>query len=229
MRKAERLFQLITLLRSRRQVMTAQELAERLEVSERTIYRDMQALSLSGMPIESEAGVGYRLRPGFNIPPIMFDENELEALLLGVRMVQGWSDDQLSQAAATALDKIRSVLPEQLHHRHTLKPEWLLVPDFHRTNRTQYSSRIREAIKTQQMLDLHYQREDSTYSQRRVWPLGLVYWGQTWTLVAWCEIRHDYRMFRLDRIQELEESDCHYPLHPQRNLQHYLSRFDCDS
>ncbi len=228
MRKAERLFQLLTLLRSRRQVITAQELAARLEVSERTIYRDMQALSLSGMPIESEAGVGYRLRPGFSIPPLMFDEDELEALLLGVRMVQGWSDETLGQAANSALDKIRAVLPERLHQHHTQQPEWLLVPDFHRENRTQHSDQIRQAIKSRQILSIKYQRQDNAFSDRSIWPLGLVYWGQTWTLVAWCELRNDYRMFRLDRIQGLTVSDKIYPEDPQRSLQHYLRSQACE-
>lgn len=94
MRKAERLFQIITVFRSRRTVITAEQLAAQLEVSERTIYRDMQALVLSGIPIESEAGVGYRLKPKFDIPPLMFNESELEALLIGVRMVQGWSGEE---------------------------------------------------------------------------------------------------------------------------------------
>ncbi len=229
MRKAERLFQLLTLLRSRRQVITAQELAERLEVSERTIYRDMQALSLSGMPIESEAGVGYRLRPGFSVPPLMFDEDELEALLLGVRMVQGWSDDSLGRAADSALNKIRAVLPERLHQQHTHQPEWLIVPDFHRQNRTQHSDQIRQAIKDRCILDIDYQREDKANSQRCIWPLGLIYWGQTWTLVAWCELRNDYRMFRLDRIQDLHISDQHYPQDPNRSLQQYLRNQSCDN
>ena len=227
MRKAERLFQLLTLLRSRRQVITAQELAERLEVSERTIYRDMQALSLSGMPIESEAGVGYRLRPGFSVPPLMFDEEELEALLLGVRMVQGWSDDALGSAAGSALEKIRAVLPDRLHHRHTLQPEWLLVPDFHRSKRAQYSDQIRETIKMRVIIDIEYQREDGELSSRSIWPLGLVYWGQAWTLIAWCEIRDDYRMFRLDRIQGLVVSDNLYPEDPSRCLKHYLQKQSC--
>jgi predicted DNA-binding transcriptional regulator YafY len=224
MRKAQRLFQLLTLLRSRRGVITAQHLAEELEVSERTVYRDMEALLLSGVPIEGEAGVGYRLRPGFSVPPLMFDEEELEALLLGVRMVEGWSDEQLGQAADRALHKIRSVLPEKLHRDHTQKPEWLLVPDLNRADSVRFGGQIRAAIKTTHKLDIDYQREDGVHSQRRVWPLGLVYWGRTWTLVAWCELRGGYRMFRLDRILQLDVLQETFVTTPACNLQHYLQQ-----
>ena len=109
MRKAERLFQLVNYLRSRRSVVTASKLAEELNVSERTIYRDIQALSLSGIPIEGEAGVGYRIRPGFNLPPIMFELDELEALRFGVRMVQAWAGRDLAQSASNALEKIQAI------------------------------------------------------------------------------------------------------------------------
>lgn len=221
MQKGERLFQLLTLLRSRRTVMTAAQLAQRLEVSERTIYRDMQALSLSGIPIQSEAGVGYRLQPGFAVPPLMFDEAELEALLLGVRMVQGWSDKSLGQAADRALQKIHAVLPETLHQRHCEQPEWLLVPDYFQHN-SQYSDQLRGAIKACQRVLIDYQRADGVASQRTLCPLGLVYWGKVWCLLAWCELRGQYRQFRLDRIQALEVLEVHFTTGPDCNLQHCL-------
>ena len=221
MRKAERLFQLLTLLRSRRTVITATQLAEQLEVSERTIYRDMQALTLSGIPIESEAGVGYRLKPGFTVPPLMFDEAELEALLLGVRMVQGWSDKQLGSAADSALQKIRAVLPDRLHHHYLDQPEWLLVPDYFQGN-SQYSDQLRAVIKARQLIQIDYCREDGTPSSRTLRPLGLVYWGKVWCLLAWCELRGQYRQFRLDRIQALTELDTCFELTPDCNLQHCM-------
>ncbi len=222
MQKAERLFQLMTLLRSRRRAITAEDLAQMMGVSERTIYRDMQTLTLSGMPIEGEAGVGYRLKPGFSLPPIMFDEEELEALLLGVRMVQGWSDESMGQAADSVLNKIRAILPDRLHHLHT-QQEWLQVPDFHRGKSSAHSGALRRAIKARQIIHVGYQKECGESSERRLWPLGLFYWGRSWTLVAWCENRDDYRMFRLDRIQSLTELDEVFELRPDRNLQHYLS------
>lgn len=227
MRKAQRLFQLLTLLRSRRAALTAQYLAGQLEVSERTIYRDMDALAQSGVPIDGEAGVGYRLRPGFNIPPLMFDEEELEALLLGVRMVQGWSDDLLGRAADRALHKIRAVLPDALHRRG-IQPEWLLVPDIHRRTVTRFSREIRDALRSRKKLDIGYRREDGATSQRRIRPLGLVYWGNAWTLIAWCELRGDYRMFRLDRITELEKPDEAFTPTSGCSLQHYLSLMSAD-
>jgi len=225
MRKAERLFQLMTLLRSRRQAVTAESLADLMNVSERTIYRDMQALSLSGVPIEGEAGVGYRLKPGFNLPPLMFDEQELDALLLGIRMVQAWSDEDLSTAADSVLNKIRAVLPDRVHHQHIRNEEWINVPNLDSNRQlSAFSTQIRRAIKKMNIVLMKYEKPDGEKSSRRLWPLGLFYWGQTWTLVAWCEKRDDYRMFRLDRIESLETLDEHYAQRPDRNLQHYLSQ-----
>jgi len=223
MRKAERLFQILTLLRSRRTVITALELAEKLEVSERTIYRDIQALSLSGMPIESETGVGYRLKSSFSIPPLMFDESELEALLLGVRMVQGWSGEAMGKAADSALQKIHAVLPDRLHHHSVQQPEWLIVPGIHRTQSAKHSDQLRDAIKNKHVLQIEYTREDGEQSHRDIWPLGMVYWGRTWTLIAWCEKRNDYRMFRLDRIKNLDWMNRYFETTESCNLQHYMS------
>lgn len=223
MRKAERLFQILTLLRGRRSVLTAKSLAEALEVSERTIYRDIQALSLSGVPIEGEAGVGYRLRPEFNLPPLMFDEEELEALLLGVRMVQGCSDSRIGHAAARVLDKVRAALPESLNQQYTLAPEWILVPGFNRSWSAKFSDELRDAIKGKVVIKIDYRREDGQGSTRELWPLGLLYWGAVWTLVAWCELRQDYRMFRLDRIQTLTAQNRVFETSEYISLQHYLS------
>ncbi|NRB38950.1 MAG: YafY family transcriptional regulator [Pseudomonadales bacterium] len=223
MRKAERLFQIMTLLRSRRSVITAAELAENLQVSERTIYRDMQALSLSGMPIESETGIGYRLMSGFSIAPLMFTEEELEALILGVRMVQGWSGPKLGQAADSALHKIKAVLPESLHKSYVQQPEWLIVPDFYRDQSSPYSDEIREAIKSRSQIMLLYTDEKKRQTSRQIWPLGLVFWGRTWTLVAWCTLREDYRLFRLDRINNLILMQEKFSCTAKINLQHYLA------
>ncbi|MAZ86979.1 MAG: DNA-binding transcriptional regulator [Cellvibrionaceae bacterium] len=225
MQKAERLFQLMTLLRSRRQAITADALAQIMNVSERTIYRDMQALSLSGVPIEGEAGVGYRLKPGFNIPPLMFDEQELDALLLGIRMVQAWSDEDLSSAADRVLHKIRAVLPDPMHHQHTQQEDWISVPTLESNRQlASYSNDIRHAIKRRNILAVDYRKPDGETSSRRLWPLGLFYWGRSWTLVGWCESRNDYRMFRLDRILDLNATEDQYPQQNDRSLQHYLSQ-----
>lgn len=223
MRKAERLFQLVNFLRSRRGVVTANQIAQELEVSERTVYRDIQALSLSGVPIEGEAGVGYRIRPGFNLPPITFELDELEAIRFGVRMVQAWAGHDLSQSASRALEKIHAVLPESTHHALHQQMEKLIVPDMHKEVASQYSDEIRYAIKQNRKLKLAYSDESGNGTERVVWPFGLVYWGSAWTLVAWCQLRDDYRMFRLDRINLLEELEELFETSPEQSLEHYLS------
>lgn len=223
MRKAERLFQIITILRSRRRVITASMLAELLEVSERTVYRDLQALIMSGVPIEGEAGVGYRLQSGYSLPPMMFTQAELQALMLGVHMVKAWTGDTMVQAASAALDKIYAILPDAQHYRQVQMPSWLMVPDFFRQQMASFIDDLNPAIEERQELDLQYQRENGEISKRRVQPLGLIYWGKSWTLVAWCLLRDAYRVFRLDRIRELIPSGVYFDTDPERNLQHYMS------
>lgn len=225
MRKAERLFQLVTLLRGRRLAVTAESLAASLNVSVRTIYRDIQSLSLSGVPIEGEAGIGYRIRSGFDVPPLMFTETELEALLTGARMTQAWTDRDLAAAATSAMQKINAVLPP--HLRHVLYSEVMLVPNF---NVNPLVSRrlqtIRQAIKRRQMIYIEYCRADDQFSERQIQPLGLFYWGATWTLVAWCELRDDFRQFRLDRIQKLKVQATHFKAEAGKQLRDYLSGVD---
>src|SRR5690349_8425945 len=198
MRRADRLFQIVQLLR-RSRATTAAQLATELEVSERTIYRDVQDLAISGVPIQGEAGVGYALPVHFELPPLMFDAAEIEALVLGARMVQGWSDDQLARAARSALSKIENVLPESLAAQ--LESSKLFVPDFH-VDREQRSTmvNVRQGLDQDRVLRLDYVDEQGRRSSRAVRPLGLFYWGGGWTLLAWCELRTDFRSFRLDRF-----------------------------
>lgn len=228
MNKAERLLQLLTLLRARRSVITARALAERLDVSERTIYRDIQSLVLSGVPVEGEAGVGYRLQPGASLPPLMFSEEEIEALLLGVRMVQGWGDDDLVQAADSTLQKIRSVLPDRMIHDQNRQKATLLVPELHRGERARYGALMRRAIKQQQVIWLDYTDEQQNSSQRHINPLGLVYWGMTWTVVAWCQLRNEHRLFRLDRIQQAKPTEQHFSIAPHQTLAYYMRQYEPD-
>lgn len=223
MTKAERLLRLLTLLQSRRRAITAAELADVLQVSERTIYRDVQSLSLSGVPIEGEAGVGYVLRKGSTLAPLMFDEDEIEALILGVRMVQGWGDPALGQTADRALDKIRAILPERLHYLQAIPGETLLVPDHPRPELLSHSQPLREAIKQQYKINVAYETLEGESSERVLWPLGLVYWGKVWTLIAWCELRTAYRVFRLDRIGELTMMDETFSPSNDRCLKDYLN------
>ena len=221
MRRADRLFRITQSLRSDRPV-TAADLAERLEVSERTIYRDIQDLSLSGVPVIAEPGVGYRLAEGFRLPPLMFDEEELEALLLGVNMVGVWSDPALGDAARRAVGKIEAALPERL--RGELARNALLVPPYGPGPEVGgVLHQLREAVRARAKVSFHYQRADGAHSTRTVRPLGLAYWGRTWTLVAWCELRDDFRHFRLDRMARLVESGERFALEEGRTLEAFLA------
>ena len=221
MRRADRLFQIVQLLRHDR-VVTARQLAEELEVSERTIYRDIQDLSVSGVAIEGEVGVGYRLMKGFHLPPLMFSEEELAALMLGARMVQAWTDRGLATAAHQAIRKIENVVPERL--RPELEREDILVPDFVACDEVaERLALLRGATKEQKKVRYAYQREDGQESHRSVWPLGLFYWGKVWTLVAWCELRDDFRHFRLDRMKEIALLDLSFQPQRGRTLKDYLA------
>jgi len=202
MRRADRLFRIVQLLRSGR-LQTARHLAEKLQVSDRTIYRDVQDLQLSGVPITGEAGVGYTLRRDFDIPPLMFDREEIAALVLGARMVQAWGGNQLTEAANRALRKIEAVLPSDLRER--IDEVLLYAPGFRSTPeiRSRLDS-LHTAAQERRIVLFAYSREDGAQSIRKVHPLALYYWGGAWTLAAWCELRHDFRSFRVDRMEQLE-------------------------
>lgn len=222
MRRADRLFQIVQSLHHER-VVTAAQLAEALEVSERTIYRDIQDLSLSGVPITGEAGQGYRLLRGFHLPPLMFSEEELQALLLGARMVRAWTDKGLARAAHSALQKIEHVVPDKL--KPELERQDIIVPDFPMEGMAgEQMLIVRQAIKYRHKIRIAYTREDGQCSTRVVHPLGLFYWGKVWTLVGWCELRDNFRHFRLDRMQSIDELEQTFELIEGRTLQDYLSQ-----
>ncbi len=227
MNKTERLFQLLNLLRNRRRAVTAKTLADIMEVSERTIYRDIQSLSLMGVPIEGEAGIGYHLKPDFQLPPLMFDNEELVALALGAKMVKAWGDHALGQSAMSALEKIQAALPEKLYQH--LSDIALLAPEMsHPPQFSLFSEKLRAAIREGRTLNMQYKKEDGEQSQRLIQPLGLVFWGKVWTLVSWCELRDAYRNFRVDRIQKLTNTDHFFETHDEKSLQHYISAYTHD-
>lgn len=220
MRRSDRLFQIIQLLRTRR-CLTAAQIAENLAVSVRTVYRDIQDLSLSGTPIIAETGKGYTLDKAYNLPPITFSESELESLILGARMVQAWSDQQLAADATRALQRIESILPEQL--RGVFESSDLMVPAFHSLSETAANlPAIRQAIKSTQKVSIGYKRADGELSQRTIWPLGLFFWGKVWTLVAWCELRGSHRQFRIDRIESVETHQERFNTTEAQTLASYL-------
>jgi len=222
MRRADRLFQIIELLRGRR-LTTARHLAGRLEVSERTVYRDIRDLMLSGVPIEGEAGVGYALRRGFDLPPLMFDRDELEALVVGARFVQAWGGVVLSEAARRALAKIEAVLPAD--RRRDLRRSRVFALDFSVPRQIAATmDTTREAINRHRVLRFDYRREDSTDSSREVRPLALYFWGPVWTLAAWCELREDFRNFRVDRISNPQVLERAFTEEPGKSLDDFLKR-----
>lgn len=229
MRRADRLFQLVQILRNKR-LVTARYLAERLAVSERTIYRDIQDLSLSGVPVEGEAGVGYHLRYTLDIPPLMFNAAELEALSVGARMVKAWAGKQLGQDAQSVLDKVQAVIPNELQNH--LDDSKLFALRFGTRDDIEINlDACRNAIDHHKYLHIDYQRADGTASQRKIKPLGLFFWGSTWTLTAWCELRDNFRNFRLDRMQNLQCLDEIYKEHQGQSLADFiaLQKAQCES
>ncbi|CTQ50861.1 helix-turn-helix transcriptional regulator [Jannaschia donghaensis] len=216
MRRADRLFRLVQLMRSGK-LWTAARLADAMEVSERTVYRDIADLSASGVPIEGAAGVGYIMRSGFDIPPLMFTQAEVTALALGARMVAAWGGPDMADGARDALSKIEAVVPRAQDVRDALDRHFVLrsgLQDADRERLDIIDGQIRDRLWTR----LVYVTPDGTHSDRRVQPLGLWFWGKVWTLVAWCELRGDFRMFRIDRIGVLDPLAEVFPPDPDRSL-----------
>jgi predicted DNA-binding transcriptional regulator YafY len=219
-RRADRLFQIVQILRGRR-VSTAALLAERLEVSERTIYRDIRDLSLSGVPIEGEAGCGYRLLPGYDLPALMFTAGEVEALVAAIRLVRTWSGDILAHNAGTAEEKLLGVLTPQ--RRVVAERCRILSPDFNKYPQVKtWFDVFHAAVGNLQVLHISYEDEKGRVSSRNVHPLGLTFWGEVWLLVAWCESREDYRSFRLDRCLSVTPTGQYFSERPDRSLADFI-------
>ncbi|MBW3731234.1 YafY family transcriptional regulator [Aeromonas dhakensis] len=202
-RKSDRLFQLTNLLRAH-QPLTARELATRLCVSERTIYRYMDDLSLAGIPVYGEAGLGYRLSEGFEMAPLQLSAAELEALITGVNLVAVLTGKGMADPARALLAKIEAALPAQ-GIQVDCDPV-VRVPDY-RTAHPVYArwDQLHEAITAGRWLEIGYQDAKACKTGRHIYPLGLFYWGGCWTLGAWCALRQAYRDFRVDRIDTLAQ------------------------
>ena len=224
MRPANRLFQIVQLIRSRR-LTTAAWLAERLELSERTVYRDIAQLQAQGVPIKGEAGVGYRMGAGFDLAPLMFSQVEAKALVACARIAQSRLDPELAAAAEYALHKIVSVLPSGM--RASAESMALHAPasSLDDTTRWQLQS-LRQAIEAKRKLLLQYRDLTDRISLRTVRPLGCFYWDAVWILGAWCEMRQEFRNFRVDRIEELGVSEERFREEPGRTLADLL-RAEC--
>jgi len=212
MRRADRLFQIVQQLRGGR-LVTAAMLAERLEVSERTVYRDIADLQSNGVPIDGEAGVGYLMREGFDLPPLMFSRDEVVALVAGARLIRAWGGAAMARAAEEALIKITGVLPANEQRRPEQIEIHAIASEMTPAVRTRIDE-LEKAVETRRRLKIDYADAEERPTKRVIRPLGLWFWGKVWTLIAWCELREDFRVFRLDRISAMTDQDD--PFKPER-------------
>jgi predicted DNA-binding transcriptional regulator YafY len=226
MRRADRLFQIVQLIRGRR-LTTAAFLADRLEVSQRSIYRDVAALQAQGVPIEGEAGVGYRMRRGFDLPPLMFTTQEAQALVACMRVAQPRIDTGLARHADDALTKILAVLPAV--ERAAAENLSLYAPSVGPDHATrQRLEQLRHATDLKAKLRVEYRDIKDVVSTRVLRPLGCFYWGEVWTLAAWCESRDDFRNFRVDRILNIDVLAERFRDEPGKTLPDLMRSYDCE-
>jgi predicted DNA-binding transcriptional regulator YafY len=209
MARSQRLLELIQVLRRHRQPVSGQALADELSVSLRTVYRDIQTLIGQGATIDGEAGLGFVLRPGFVLPPLMFSDEELEALVLGLRWVAQRTDASFEHAAMNALAKIAAVLPDDL--RNNVEGIGLIAVPSRDADARHDLAPIRAAIRSEQMVVLDYADVKGEHTRRTVWPVALAFFESSRVLAAWCELRQDFRHFRIDRIIALHETGQRYP------------------
>ena len=209
--RAARLLQLLEHLRTHRQPVPGATLAQHQGVSLRTLYRDIATLREQGAQIEGDPGVGYVLRPGFTLPPLMFSDDELEALVLGARWVAGHAaDPELARAARDAVQRIGAVLPPEL--RLAVETSGLFVPArAHAPSPAPWLPVLRRAIRDEHALLLHYRDEGGAVTQRRIWPFAMAFFDHARLIAAWCELRQDFRHFRADRVVDLADSGTRYP------------------
>ncbi len=224
MRRADRLFLIIHALRGRRTALPARRLAETLGVSLRTVYRDVADLQRSGVPIEGEAGIGYLLRKGADIPPLMFSPEELEAVVVGMRFARAFTGARLMRAADAAMLKIEAVLPADLRQRvervRIFAPVWR---DHETSALGRLLDQLNEAINQRSVLVVAYRDEAGRDSEREIEPLCLAFWGGKWTVGAWCRARKAFRSFRPDRIVRCAASGEVFPDLPGQSLAAYLT------
>lgn len=220
MRRADRLFQIIQFLRCRR-LTTAKWLAEKLEVSERTIYRDIQDLSCSGVPIDGEAGMGYILHKDYDLPPLMFDHGELASLVIGAKMASSLGGKMKSDANK-ALSKLYGALPKK--QQREVDNIHVYSPSVKNIQFGEMISIFNQAICLKQILKIFYQKPaDDKPNERNIYPLGIFFWHDKWTMVGWCILRNDFRHFRLDRISTFQVTDDKFELTSNQTLAHFFT------
>ncbi|MEM1299562.1 MAG: YafY family protein [Pseudomonadota bacterium] len=226
MRRADRLFDIVQILR-RGKTVRAQDMAETLEVSERTIYRDIASLIGSGIPVEGEAGVGYMLRDQMDLPPLMFSEEEIEAVVLGIRMVESWADHGLAKSARSALRKIEAVLPADLAASMENIP--VNAPSNHWAEPIEIQrGRLRRAIRERRKLAFRYCSKAGEETERTVRPLLLSFYGSIWSMTSWCELRGDFRTFRLDFIRDPRFLDAFFEDESGKRLADLMERAESE-
>ncbi|MFC5474762.1 helix-turn-helix transcriptional regulator [Paraherbaspirillum soli] len=223
MSRSERLLELLQSLRRYRLPVSGRQLAQELGVSIRTLYRDIASLQAQGAMIEGEPGVGYVLRPGFMLPPLMFSDDEIEALVLGSRWVSKRADKRLASAASNALAKIAAVLPEDL--RNDMETNALFVGPHDTTTLENIDlGLVRKAIRTEHKMTITYADQEGAESCRTIWPFAIGFFESTRILVSWCELRGDFRHFRTDRISSLAWLDLRYPRSKQALLKEWQKK-----
>jgi predicted DNA-binding transcriptional regulator YafY len=222
MRRSDRLFDIIQRLRAARHPMTAAALAEDLEVTVRTVYRDIATLQARRVPIEGAAGIGYMMRRGFDLPPLMFTVEEIEAIAVGARLVARTGDLGLQGAAESVLSKVTVVLPDGLRGQLTSAPIFVSESGAAVPARVDLSA-VRQAIRDEHKLHIAYEDERGTRSERTIWPIAVAYYVQATLIGAWCELRRDYRHFRADRIVSLAVLEEHYPSDNGRLMAEWLA------
>ncbi len=209
MSRSIRMFEIIQLLRGAGKALTAQAIGEELEVTKRTIYRDIATLQTTGVPIEGEAGIGYIMRPGYDLPPLMFTAEEVEAIAIGLALIGRTGDKALGDAAQRAGDKINAVLPEDVA---TDLEEWpIYASDWHEIDASAVApDLLRKAVRHSEKLRIAYTNAKGETSERTIMPLAIVYYVGSIVVAAWCELRDDFRHFRIDRIVSSTNTGEHF-------------------
>src|SRR6516164_7312643 len=227
MRRADRLFDIIQALRTAKKPMTAAMIAERLEVTVRTIYRDIATLQARRVPIEGAPGLGYVLRRGFDLPPLMFTSEEIEAIVVGMRLLRRTGDVGLQDAAVGVLSKIEVVLPVALRS-HLATPTTFVSGRGAPTPEVADLSMIRSAIRDEHKLRIDYVDQHGQLSSRTIWPFAVAYYVEATLINAWCELRDDFRHFRADRVRGLTVLEEEFPVPGRTLMAGWLERFSRD-
>ncbi|REL27755.1 YafY family transcriptional regulator [Thalassotalea euphylliae] len=222
MRKAERLNEIVHYLRRMHHAVTAETLAEHFEVSARTLYRDIQDLQGAGIPILGEAGVGYVIDKTYHLSPIMFDAKEIEAIALGIGMVSNWTDEKFAEKAQSAFQKIQATLSAPMLNE-LAQIATFSAPSHYKIPWDVDFTELRECIRRKQFVRFDYLDLNESPTQRTVRPLALTSFSPVWLLTAWCELRQDFRNFRIDRISEFTPLDKHFRDEKDKSFQTYLA------